>query len=202
MKESKRLAVFISGNGSNLQALIDDQEIVDKLVLVVSNRKDAYGLKRAQEAGIPSYIIRNKNYEELSLILDDLKINGIILAGYLDILPKYFVDSYANKIINIHPSLIPSFCGKGYYGKKVHQAVLDYGVKYTGVTTHFVSEMADEGPIILQEVLEVSDTDDVDTLSAKVLKLEHQIICRTVKHFCRNELFIKDRYVTIGGNNE
>lgn len=202
MKESKRLAVFISGNGSNLQALIDDQEIVDKLVLVVSNRKDAYGLKRAKEAGIPSYIIKNRNYEELIDKLDALRINGIILAGYLDILPKYFVDSYANKIINIHPSLIPSFCGKGYYGKKVHQAVLNYGVKYTGVTTHFVSEKADEGPIILQEVLEVSDKDDVETLSAKVLKLEHQTICRTVKHFCRNELFIKDRYVTIGGKNE
>ncbi|MDU1643312.1 phosphoribosylglycinamide formyltransferase, partial [Peptoniphilus harei] len=146
---SKNIAVLISGGGTNLQAIIDNTEnnyINGKIKIVISNREDAYGLVRAEKAGIPGLCI--KDDEELISKLRENNIDLIILAGYLKILPEKITKIYENKIINIHPSLIPAFCGRGYYGLKVHEAVISRGVKYTGATTHFVNEGADEGPII------------------------------------------------------
>lgn len=199
---SKNLAVFISGNGSNFQALLDHPIQNGNIKVLVSNKAKAFGLERAKKAQIPTYLLKNKNYKELKVFLEALEIDAIILAGYLDILPKEFVDTYPNKIINIHPSLIPSFCGPGYYGKKVHQAALDYGVKITGATSHFVTEVADEGPIILQTTVPISDNDDADSLAKKVLKEEHALLCRTVDLFCLNQLSIQGRRVILGGNND
>ena len=199
---SKNLAVFISGNGSNFQALLDHEIQNGEIKLLVSNRSNAYGLKRAENSKIPTYVLKNRNYDDLKDTLDSLNIDGIILAGYLDIVPKEFVDAYPMKIINIHPSLIPSFCGQGYYGKKVHQAALDYGVKFSGATSHFVTEIADEGPIILQEIVPIEDHDTADTLASKVLKEEHALLCKTVDLFCLNQLKINGRRVILGGNND
>lgn len=191
----KRLVVLISGGGSNLQALIDaikEKEINAEILAVFSNKKDAYGLKRAEVNGIETGIIHN----DYSLI-DAYNPDGIILAGYLKIIPKEFVDKYKNKIINIHPSLIPSFCGKGYYGSKVHEAVLNYGVKISGATTHFVSSIPDEGPVIMQKVVEVKVDDTVDSLSSRVLEVEHEIIKETVKLYCEDSLIVNGRIVEI-----
>lgn len=190
----KELIVFISGGGSNLQALIDACEqgvIPAKITKVISNRQDAYGLVRAQKHHIETELITNME------ALCELEADGIVLAGFLRILPKAFVEKFENKIINIHPSLIPSFCGKGFYGIKVHQAVLDYGVKFTGCTTHFVSEGADEGPIIMQKCVAVSDDDTAETLSKKVLVKEHECIVETVKAYCEERIHINQRKVTI-----
>lgn len=199
---TKNLAVFISGNGSNFQALLDHPIQNGSIKVLVSNKAKAFGLERARKAQIPTYVLKNKNYKELKNFLEVLEIDAIILAGYLDILPKEFVDAYPNQIINIHPSLIPSFCGQGYYGKKVHQAALDYGVKVTGATSHFVTEVADEGPIILQIPVLISDNDDADSLAKKVLQEEHTLLCRTVDLFCLNQLSIRGRRVILGGNND
>ena len=196
---SKNLAVFISGNGSNFQALLDHEIQNGEINLLVSNKKNAYGIERAKKSKIPTFILKNRNYKDLKETLDYLKIDGIILAGYLDILPKEFVDAYPLKIINIHPSLIPSFCGQGYYGKKVHQAALDYGVKVSGATSHFVTEIADEGPIILQETVTISDNETADTLSKKILIEEHKLLCKSVDLFCLDQLKVEGRRVTLGG---
>lgn len=194
----KRLVVLVSGSGSNLQALIDktkDKTINAQIVAVYSNKKDAYGLVRAKEAGIDSFILEDYNQ------IDQHKADGIILAGFLKIIPGSFIDKYKNKIINIHPSLIPSFCGKGYYGLKVHQAVVDYGAKITGATTHFVSEGADEGPIIMQRTVEVKPTDTAIILQKRVLEIEHQLLIDTVQAFCADQITLKNRTITIEKGN-
>lgn len=192
----KRIVVLVSGSGSNLQAIIDacEHKIIDgEVVAVFSNNEKAYALQRAEKHQIPWEILKD-NYHNIDLYHPDC----IVLAGYLKILPESFVESYENRIINIHPSLIPSFCGKGYYGKKVHKAALDYGVKITGATTHFVSALPDAGPIILQDVVHVSASDSVESLAEKVLHLEHKLLVETVKLYCDNQLIIKNRYVDIG----
>ena len=199
---NKKIAVLISGNGSNLQALLDHPIKNGDIVLVVSNKEKAYGLERARKANKETKIIKNKNYRELLTTLCSKEIDLIVLAGFLDILPKAVVDLYPNQIINIHPSLIPSFCGQGFYGAKVHQAVLDYGAKVTGVTSHFVSEEADAGPIILQEAIKVEDNETLETLSKKVLKQEHILLCKSVDLFCNNQLTINKRHVSLGGKND
>ncbi len=121
----------------------------------------------------------------------------MVLAGYLKILSEDFIKTFKNRIINIHPSLIPSFCGDGYYGERVHQAVLDYGCKYTGATVHFVDEGTDTGPIILQEVVKVEEDDDVNTLKEKVLKIEHKLLCQAVRLFCQDRIILKGRNTKI-----
>ena len=196
---SKNIAVLISGGGTNLQAIIDNTEnnyINGKIKIAISNREDAYGLVRAEKAGIPGFFI--KDDEELINKLKEYRIDLIILAGYLNILPEKITKIYENKIINIHPSLIPAFCGRGYYGLKVHEAVISRGVKYTGATTHFVNEGADEGPIIMQRIVEVED-ESPEELQQKVLKIEHEILPLSVKYFCEDKLKVINGKVVIGG---
>jgi phosphoribosylglycinamide formyltransferase-1 len=200
------IGVLISGNGTNLQAIIDgiDKGIIKgQIRLIISNKKDAYGLQRGKNANIESIYIDPKEYDDeeysnrLIKELKEREVELVILAGFLKILPKKFINEYKNRIINIHPSLIPSFCGKGYYGERVHKAVLDYGVKYTGATVHFVDEGADTGPIIMQEVVKVEDSDTVDTLREKVLKVEHKLLVESVKLYCESRISVKGRRVNI-----
>lgn len=196
---SKNIAVLISGGGTNLQAIIDNTKnnyIKGKIKIVISNREDAYGLIRAKNAGINALVI--KDDEKLISTLSENKIDLIVLAGYLKILPEKITKIYENKIINIHPSLIPAFCGRGYYGLKVHEAVIKKGVKYTGATTHFVNEGADEGPIIMQKITEVGD-ETPEELQAKVLKIEHEILPKSIKYFCEDKLKVVNGKVVIGG---
>ncbi|MEQ2400870.1 phosphoribosylglycinamide formyltransferase [Peptoniphilus hominis (ex Hitch et al. 2025)] len=196
---SKNIAVLISGGGTNLQAIIDNTKnnyINGNIKIVISNREDAYGLTRAKNAGIKAAVI--KDDEKLISTLSENKIDLIVLAGYLKILPEKITKIYENKIINIHPSLIPAFCGRGYYGLKVHEAVIKKGVKYTGATTHFVNEGADEGPIIIQRITEVGE-ESPEELQAKVLKIEHEILPLSVKYFCEDKLKVVNGKVVIGG---
>lgn len=204
---SINIGVLISGGGTNLQTLIDNTKsgyINGKIKLVVSNKKDAYGLVRAQKEGIETLYLDRKRFsteEEYNReILEELKkrnVELVVLAGYLKVLSKEFVEEYSGRIINIHPSLIPSFCGKGYYGEKVHQKVLEYGVKITGATVHFVDEGTDTGPIIMQKAVEVRDDDTVDTLKERVLKVEHEILPEAVKLFCEKRLSIEGRRIIV-----
>lgn len=205
------IGVLISGGGTNLQAIIDgvNSGVIDGNVkLIISDNEDAYGLTRGKKAGIESIYINPEGHDIVSyskLLINEFQsrnIDLIVLAGFLKILSKEFIEIYRNKIINIHPSLIPSFSGKGFYGEKVHEAVLDYGVKFTGATVHFVDEDADTGPIILQDVVEVSHYDTIDSLKAKVLKVEHRLLVEALKLYCENKLEIDNRQVIISRSDE
>lgn len=201
------IGVLISGSGTNLQSLIDNIEkgnIKGTIKVVISNRRDAYGLERAKKHGIDAVYIRQKDFESFEdfnkAIIDVLKaheVELVVLAGYLKILPPQFIEEYKNRIINIHPSLIPAFCGKGYYGIRVHEEVINYGVKISGATVHFVDEGADTGPIIIQEAVEVAEEDTAESLQAKVLKIEHKILPLAVKYYCEGRLQIEGRRVLI-----
>lgn len=180
-----RIAVLVSQGGTNLQALIDAEKagIINsgKIQVVISNNKDAYALKRAQNAGIRSYSVFNEGDESIeSEILDILKreeIDFIVLAGFTMILSANFISMYDHRIINVHPSLIPSFCGKGFYGLKVHEAVLEYGCKVTGATVHFVNEIPDGGEIIMQKAVDILDGDEPESLQRRVMEeAEHVIL--------------------------
>lgn len=188
--ESKiRIAVLVSGGGTNLQAMIDAQKSgaikSAKIVAVISNNRDAYALERAETAGIKNFIVpkSGENAEtEILHILDTEKIDLIVLAGFMMILSEKFTSRYAHRIINVHPSLIPSFCGKGFYGLRVHEAALEYGVKLTGATVHFVNEIPDGGAIIMQKAVAVQKGNDAKTLQARVMKeAEHIILPRAVE---------------------
>lgn len=202
-----KIGVLISGSGTNLQSLIDNIEtgnIKGKITVVISNRKDAYGLNRARQKNIDALYIRQKDYESFEnfndAIIDELKkhnVELVVLSGYLKILTSKFIEEYRNRIINIHPSLIPAFCGKGYYGIKVHEEVIKYGVKLSGATVHFVDEDADTGPIIIQEAVEVGYEDTAETLQQKVLKIEHKILPLAVKYYCEGKIQISGRKVKI-----
>ena len=176
-----RIAVFVSGGGTNLQALIDAQKsgIIEsgEIALVISNNKDAYALTRAADNGIASEVVLKKEcgsqeaFEaKLCQILEENKIDLIVLAGFMSILSGDFTDKYPNRIINVHPSLIPSFCGKGFYGLHVHEAALEYGVKVTGATVHFVNEIPDGGQIIMQKAVEILEDDTPETLQKRVME--------------------------------
>ncbi len=205
------IGVLISGGGSNLQAIIDEIEagnIDGQISLIISNKMDAYGLERGRKAGIESIFLDPKAYktkEEYNLKLKEefekRKIDLIVLAGYLKILSKDFIGAYRNRIINIHPSLIPSFCGDGFYGERVHQAIIDQGCKISGATVHFVDEGTDTGPIILQEAVEVKYDDGPEDLGKRVLEVEHRILPRAVKLFCENKIIVEGRRTRIGGKN-
>ncbi|GFN34963.1 phosphoribosylglycinamide formyltransferase [Tepidimicrobium xylanilyticum] len=201
------IGVLISGSGTNLQAIIDEIDrgrIKGRIKLVLSNRKDAYGLERARKAGIEALYIDkrafNSEEEYNRKLIDELtkkEVELVVLAGYLKILSEEFIERYRGRIINIHPSLIPSFCGKGCYGDKVHQMVLDSGVKITGATVHFVDEGTDTGPIVLQRAVEVKDDDTVESLKERVLKVEHELLPEAIRLFCENRLIIEGKKVRI-----
>lgn len=190
---NKRVAVLVSGGGTNLKALIDAQSngIIKsaKIVLVISNNKNAYALERAKNAGIFNMIIPNKEEDRLIEVLKEQKIDIIVLAGYLAILSEKFTNTFAGKVINVHPSLIPSFCGKGYYGLKVHEKALEYGVKVTGATVHFVNEIPDGGKIILQKAVEVKEDDTPESLQKRVMEeAEWIILPRAVEMIAKENL--------------
>ena len=186
MSEKTRIAVLVSGGGTNLQALIDAESkgIIKsgEIVLVISNKKDAYALERAKNNGIKAEVVLKDNGQEdfeskIIALLDDNKIDLIVLAGFLSILSANFTRRYDKRIINVHPSLIPSFCGAGFYGLKVHEAALSYGVKVTGATVHFVNEVPDGGEIIMQKAVYIQDGDDAKTLQKRVMEeAEWQIL--------------------------
>lgn len=204
---SVNIGVLISGGGTNLQAIIDNIKagnIDGKIRVVISNRKDAYGLIRTRNAGIEGlyidedeYDTEGEFYERIVQELNKRDVELVVLAGYMKVLPEKFVEEYAGRIINVHPSLIPSFCGRGCYGDRVHKMALDYGVKITGVTVHFVDEGTDTGPIILQRAVEVMDDDTVDTLKQRVLKVEHKALPEAIRLYCQGRLTIKGRKVII-----
>lgn len=192
------IGVLISGGGTNLQAIIDETKsggINGTVKLVISNKEDAYGLERARLSKIKA--VYETDEDKIIELLKENNIDLIVLAGYLKIITPKFVDEFRNKIINIHPSLIPSFCGKGYYGEKVHQGVIDYGAKVTGATVHFVDEGADTGAIIMQETVNVEQGDDAKSLAKRVLEVEHRILKESIRLFCENKLSIQGRRVFI-----
>lgn len=192
------IGVLVSGGGTNLQAIIDEEKLGNingTIKVVISNKETAFGLERARNNNIEA--IYETNEDNIIEILKSHEIDLIVLAGYLKIISPKFVNEFRNKIINIHPSLIPSFCGEGYYGQRVHQGVLDYGAKVTGATVHFVDEGADTGPIIIQESIKVNDDDDCVSLAKRVLEVEHKILKKSIKLFCENKLSIQGRRVFI-----
>ena len=190
-----KIAVLVSGGGTNLQALIDAQKsgilTAGEIELVISSRDGAYALERAKNAGISTAVCEKKvlgeNFEkEILCFLKKHEIDLIVLAGFMTILSAEFVRNYPNRIINIHPSLIPSFCGMGFYGLKVHEAALDYGVKVTGATAHFVNEIPDGGKIIAQKAVYIEDEDTPETLQRRVMEnAEWVILPEAVEKVCR-----------------
>lgn len=196
------IAVFVSGGGTNLQALIDAEERGEikngKITFVLASNENAYALERAKKAGIESTVVSRKAYatkdEYDEAILDALKdksIDLIVLAGFLSVLGEKLVSEYRNRIINIHPSLIPLFCGDGFYGKRVHTAVLNSGVKVTGATAHFVNEITDGGAIILQKAVPVEAGDNEDILQYRVMRqAEWEILPKAVSLFCEGRIKI------------
>ena len=202
-----KIGVLVSGSGTNLQAIIDNinsGNINGKIDIVISNKKDAYGLERAKINNIDTLYVNEKDYDSIEAFNDRIikeltsrNIELVVLAGYLKILSPRFIETYKNRIINIHPSLIPSFCGKGFYGLKVHEEAIKYGVKVSGATVHFVDENSDTGPIILQDVVLVEANDTPESLQKKILEIEHRILPQAVKLFCDNKIHIIDRKVII-----
>lgn len=181
------IGVLVSGGGTNLQALIDAEKAgvihSGKIVTVVSNKPGVYALERAKQAGIDAHVITRQECgsreafdRALSEYMKKMKVDVVVLAGFLAILGEEFLSSYSNRIINVHPSLIPSFCGDGFYGLKVHQAALDYGVKVTGATVHFVNEVTDGGKIILQKAVGILEGDTPETLQKRVMEEAEWII--------------------------
>ena len=184
----RRLAVLISGGGTNLQAIIDaceKEKISGEVAVVLSNKEDVYGLERAKKQHIPHYVARDN--QEILDILEKKKVDLVVLAGYLKKIPKEMIDRYPNKIVNIHPSLIPAFAGKGFYGIKVHEAAIKRGVKVSGATVHLVNEDLDAGPILEQEVVPVLKSDKPEDLQQRVLKVEHRLLVQAIQSLLKGE---------------
>ena len=204
-----RIAVLVSGGGTNLQALIDAQgrgELGDGVIAaVISSSPDAFALERAKRAGIPGYVVNRRDYgsnQALTVALTEqlksLDIGLVVLAGFMYILTPELIDAYPNAILNVHPALIPSFCGEGFYGLHVHEAALAYGVKITGATVHFVSADCDGGPIVLQKAVAIQEGDTPEILQRRVMEhAEWQILPRAVRLFCEGRLSVEGRIVHI-----
>lgn len=204
-----KIAVLVSGGGTNLQALIDAQargEIVNgQIAAVISSSPTAYALQRAERAGIPTAVVDRKAYasnQEMTVALtrqlQDLDIGLVVLAGFMYVLTEELIQAYPNAIINIHPALIPSFCGEGFYGLHVHERALAYGVKVSGATVHFVSEECDGGPIILQKAVDVKEDDTPETLQRRIMEqAEWKLLPRAVSLFCEGRLCVEGRTVHI-----
>lgn len=194
----KNIGVLVSGGGTNLQSVIDNIEsgkINGQIKVVISNKESAYGLERARKHGIKAIYLNGEKG-----IIEELKNNDVdlvVLAGFLKILSHDFTRAFENKIINIHPSLIPSFCGKGYYGLKVHEAAVEYGVKVSGATVHFVDENTDTGAIIMQKTVDVLPDDSAQDLQKRVLCVEHEILSQVIAKFCEDKIKLVGRRVYI-----
>lgn len=203
----KNIAVLVSGHGTNLQAIINAQEaglINGKIMLVISNKIDAFALERAKKAGIQGMFINpktqstNEDYDkQLVQVLTSYNIDLIVLAGWLRILTEELLMPYHNRIINIHPSLLPAFGGAGMYGMNVHKAALEYGVKYTGATAHFVDDNVDGGAVIDQSVVKVDYDDTPETLHSKVIHEEHRLLTKVVRAYCDDKIIINGRRIHI-----
>ena len=203
-----RIAVLVSGGGTNLQALIGARDRGElgggELAAVISSKADAYALERAKNAGIPGYVVARKDYDSnramtqaLVSRLKELNIDLVVLAGFMHILTEEMVQAYPNAILNVHPALIPSFCGAGYYGLHVHEKALAYGVKVTGATVHFVNEEPDGGPIVLQKAV-ILPGDTPEVLQRRVMEqAEWHILPQAVALFCQGRLSVEGRIVTI-----
>ena len=210
----KNIVVLVSGGGTNLQALIDAQrrgEIAGgAITAVISSRPDAYALERAKAAGIPGYVVARKDFpgnremtQALVAKLRELKADLVVLAGFMHILTEEMVQAYPNAILNVHPALIPSFCGAGYYGLHVHEKALAYGVKVTGATVHFVNEEPDGGPIILQKAVDILPGDTPEVLQCRVMEqAEWVILPQAVSLFCQGRLSVDGRIVQIKEESE
>lgn len=200
----KNIVVLVSGGGTNLQALIDAEKRGEikggKITCVISSKADAYALERAAKADIPTKIIPRKEYaDSLSYskavleALDSEKADLVVLAGFMTILDECVTKKYAYKIINVHPALIPSFCGEGFYGLKVHEKALEYGVKVSGATIHFVNEKADAGAIILQGTVDVKNDDTPEVLQRRIMEnVEWKLLPKAVSLFCQDKITVKD----------
>ena len=201
------IAVLVSGGGTNLQALIDAQQAGKiengRIALVVSSNPNAYALERAAKADIPAAVLRRRDFDTadsyagaLDALLREKDIGLIVLAGFMTVLPDSFCRLYENRIINVHPSLIPSFCGEGYYGLRVHEAALAKGVKVTGATVHFVSEVVDGGAIIAQKAVEVEEDDTPEVLQRRVMEQAEWILLpQAVSDFCAGRLTVRGAWV-------
>jgi phosphoribosylglycinamide formyltransferase-1 len=207
MARKLKVGVLASGGGTNLQAIIDraaDGRIDAEVAIVISDVRDAYALERARIAGIHYAFINPRDFQNRDAFnravierLRDHEVELVALAGYLRITSDEFVDAFEGRIMNIHPSLIPAFCGKGMHGLRVHQAALDYGVKVSGCTVHFVTKEVDAGPIIIQRTAPVLDDDTPETLQARVLEQEHQAYSEAIQLFAEGRLRIVGRRVRI-----
>lgn len=192
------IAVCVSGGGTDLQSIIDACEagkINGEIRLVISNRKKAYGLERARLHGIQAEWIKDE--DEILKRFEEEKIDVVVLAGYLAIVGDKLIEQYKNRIINIHPSLIPSFCGPGFYGMHVHEAVVKRGVKVSGATVHFVTGEVDGGPIILQRAVDISDLETPEDIQARVLEIEHEILPEAVALYCEGRVSVENERVKI-----
>ena len=206
---SKRIAVLVSGGGTNLQALLDAQgrgEIVGgEIAAVISSNPSAYALERARAAGVPGYVMPRRDYPSsqamtvaLTKTLQSLDIDLVVLAGFMTILTGELFQAFPQAVINVHPSLIPSFCGAGCYGLHVHEKALEYGVKVSGATVHFVTEECDAGPIILQKAVDVLPGDTPELLQRRIMEqCEWKLLPRAVSLFCQGRLKLEGRTVRI-----
>ncbi len=204
-----RIAVLVSGGGTNLQALIDAQRHAalkqGMLSAVISSSPTAYALERAKKANIPTYVVDRKGYSsneemthELTSLLQELNIGLVVLAGFMYVLTDEIIQAFPNAIINVHPALIPSFCGEGAYGLHVHEKALAYGVKLSGATVHFVNQDCDGGPIILQKAVAVEDNDTPQTLQRRIMEqAEWKLLPKAVSLFCEGRLKVEGRWVKI-----
>lgn len=209
MVKKVKTAILVSGGGTNLQAIIDAHifgEIKNcELTAVISSNPEAYALTRAEYAGIPTYVVDRSIFPTRRVFtsalvekLKDLDIDLVVLAGFNFIVDTRLVETYANRIINIHPALIPSFCGDGYYGLRVHEAALRHGVKVSGATAHFVTEITDDGPIIMQKAVEVLEDDTPATLQRRIMEeAEWQILPQAISLYCEGRLSVEGRVVKI-----
>ncbi len=209
MTKPKKIAVLVSGGGTNLQALIDAQKAgtfgESYISLVLSSKPDVYALERAKVSGIPTAVLSRRDYTDiasyssaLARTLTEAKVDLVVLAGFLTIIDEQVYEAFPNRIINVHPALIPSFCGKGYYGLHVHEAALEKGVKVSGATVHIVTPECDAGPIILQRAVQVKDDDTPESLQRRIMEeAEWVILPEAVRLFCEDRLTVKDNKVYV-----
>lgn len=202
----KRIAVFASGGGTDFQSVIDanEREHFCEIAYLIASKDGIGAIERAKKHGIPTAVFAKKDfpdieelYARLTQLLNASGVDYVVLAGWLKIIPQSFIEAFGDRIINIHPSLIPSFCGAGYYGLKVHEAVINYGAKISGCTVHFVNEIPDGGAIIAQRAVEVEDGDTPESLQARILGAEHELLPYCVKMLCLGKIQKQDRKVTI-----